>query len=126
MGEHRTSSTHYTGKLVGVSFIAAGLLFAAPAGMACAAPSAGSAVGNNLQNFLGGVGKNLQGIVGGAGDNLQSFSSGLGHNVQGIAGGTGKNLQGILGGLGDNLQKIFGGGSKPFVVVTVQKGATVD
>ena len=83
MGEHRTPSSHRGSKLVGASLVAGGLLLAAPASMASAAPAAGSAVGNNLQNFLGGVGKNLQGIAGGTGKNLQSFSGGLGNNLEG-------------------------------------------
>ena len=122
MGEHRTPSNHRASKMLGTSLVAGGMLFAAPAGMAFAAPTptAGSAVGNNLQNFLGGVGKNLQGIAGGTGDNLQAISGGFGTNLQNAAGGTGKNVQGILGGLGNNLQKIFGGGSKPVVVIDVQ------
>ena len=143
MGEHRKSSQRRGVTVVAGGLMAGAFLLGAPAGMAFAAPtpvgpvspaavSGGSAVGNNLQNFLGGVGNNLQSFNGQLGANTQSIAGGLGTNlqkaalgtslnvqgvvggtagnIQKIAGGAGTNAQNFFGGLGNNLQKIFGGG----------------
>ncbi|MBJ7341655.1 hypothetical protein [Mycolicibacterium sp.] len=115
MAIHRATSSNARrrGTLVSASLIAGGMLLAAPAAIASAAPDpvpdtstpdkAIGVVGNNINQFVGTLGTNLNNFLGTGGNNLNSFVGTGGNNVNQFVGTLGTNGLVFAGTLGNNL-----------------------